>query len=396
MQSGEKFCHQNTFIFEGIPDHSMRSLKLLLPVCFLFGLTGFIAADGQPLQTPDSPDKLIKIGLLIPENSSMAARRGAELAIRIANEKGGFNGKPYRLVVRSMEGPWGTGSKEAVNLIFEENVCAIMGSHDGRNAHLVEQVTTKARIVFLSSWTSDPTLSQAFVPWYFSCVPNDLQQADAFIEEIYNKRKFAKIIAVSDNDYDSKLAMESFVKRTKTAGKPGPLELFYDNSTQDFSGLADQITKADVRCIILFGKPAASLRLIKLMSQKKMNQTIFGSLSLMDEDAIPDQDQRYLENIVLVASGNPLDSKELIFREEFKRIYGKLPGAVASYSFDGMNMLIEAIKNAGTDREEIQKTLAKLHLEGVTGPIRFDDKGKRMGTVGLMEIKNGIPVMVEH
>ena len=46
-----------------------------------------------------------------------------------------------------------------------------MGSHDGRNAHLVEQVATKSQVVFLSAWASDPTLSQAFVPWFFSCVP---------------------------------------------------------------------------------------------------------------------------------------------------------------------------------------------------------------------------------
>ena len=109
-------------------------------------------------------------------------------------------------------GQWGTGSKQAVDLIFAENVCAIIGSSNGRNAHLVEQVAAKTRKVFLSAWAGDPTLAQAFVPWYFSCVPNDNQQAEVLIEEIYNKRKITKIAVVSDNSYDSKLALESFVK----------------------------------------------------------------------------------------------------------------------------------------------------------------------------------------
>jgi branched-chain amino acid transport system substrate-binding protein len=61
-----------------------------------------------------------------------------------------------------------------------------------------------------------------------------------------------------------------------------------------------------------------------------------------------------------------------------------------------MNLLIEAIRNAGIDRENIQKALAKIKFEGVTGPIQFDGKGKRMGTPGLMEIKNGVPVTVER
>jgi branched-chain amino acid transport system substrate-binding protein len=374
----------------------MRLLKLLVPVYLALVLLEFIVPDLQAIHCPDRWDKTVKIGLLIPDNNSLAARHGAEMAIRKANEKGGFNGKPFQLVVRSMEGPWGTGSKEAVNLIFEENVCAIMGSHDGRNAHLIEQAATKARIVFLSAWAGDPTLSQAFVPWYFSCVPNDLQQADAFIEEIYNKRKLTKIAAVSDNGYDSKLAMESFVKKVKSAGKADPLQLFYDTTNQNFNVLVDQINKADVRGIILFGKPSASLRLIQQFRQRKINQPVFGSLSLLDEDKFSNQDLKYYENVVLVSSGNWLGSNGLAFREEFHRTYGEMPGAVAAYAFDGMNLIIQAIKNAGTDRDKIQKSLKETNYNGVTGIIRFDDKGNRAGTPGLTEIKNGIPVTVER
>jgi branched-chain amino acid transport system substrate-binding protein len=374
----------------------MRLLKLLLPVCSVLVLLGLITRDVHAIQKPDGSGTTIKIGLLISENNSLAARHGAEMAIRKANEKGGLNGKHFQLVVRSMEGPWGTGSKEAVNLIFEENVCAIMGSHDGRNAHLVEQVIAKARIVFLSAWASDPTLSQAFVPWYFSCVPTDLQQADALIEEIYNKRKIGKIAAVSDNSYDSKLALESYIKRTKLAGKESPLQLFYDNPTQDFNSIIDQISKAEVRGIILFGKPSSSSRFIQQFEQRKMNQPVFGTLSLLNEDESSDHDLKYYENIVLVSSGNMSGSEFLAFREEFKKTYSQLPGAVAAYSFDGMSILIDAIRNCGPDREKIQKALAKIHFEGVTGAIQFDAKGKRMGTPGLMEIKNGVPVAVER
>ena len=374
----------------------MRLLKLLLTACFLVGPLGFLISKAQTVQNPSGSEKTVKIGMLIPDKNSIAAKHGAEMAIRKANENGGFNGRHFELVVRSMEGPWGTGSKEAVNLIFSDNVCAIIGSPDGRNGHLVEQVTTKARIVFLSTWASDPTLAQAFVPWYFSCVPTDLQQADAFIEEIYNKRKLTKIAAISDNDYDSKLALESFVKKTKQAGKADPLLLFYENSNQDFNVLIDKIRKADIGAIILFGKPSASLRLIQQLKQNKINKTLFGALSLLNEDELADQDLKYYDNVVMVASGNLSGSKALTFREEFRKAYGKQPGAVAAYSFDGMSLLLEAIRKAGTDRIEIQKILTKIHFEGVTGPIRFDDKGKRMGTPDLIEIKKGIPVSVER
>ena len=34
---------------------------------------------------------------------------------------------------------WGAGSKESVSLVYEDQVCAIIGTLDGRNGHLAEQ-----------------------------------------------------------------------------------------------------------------------------------------------------------------------------------------------------------------------------------------------------------------
>ena len=374
----------------------MKLTDLLTKVCFLTALLGFIFPDVLAFQIPVNADSTVKIGLLIQDNKALAAKYGAEMAIRKANETGGFRGKNFQLVIRSMEGPWGTGSKQAVDLIFQENVCAIMGSHDGRNAHLVEQVSAKARIVFLSAWASDPTLSQAFVPWFFSCIPNDLQQADAFINEIYTRRKLTRIVTVSDNGYDSKLAVESLVKKIKSSRIRQNLCGFSMILPGiDFNEIIDKINKSGAEGIILLCNPSASLKLIQRLEERKMKQTVFGALSILDENESSVQEQEEYRNMVLFVSGNWSGPKGLTFRKEYQRLYGNVPGAVAAYSFDGMSMLIEAIRKSGTDRSEIQKTLTKIRFDGVTGPIQFDDKGKRMGKVNMVEIKNGIPVPVK-
>ena len=173
-----------------------------------------------------------------------------------------------------MEGPWGTGSKETVSLIFEKEVWAIMGSHDGRNAHLAEQVTAKARVVFLSSWAADPTLSQAFVPWYFSCLPNNNQQADVLIEEIYNKQKFNKIALISENSYDADLALKSFVNKITIKGKSDLITLRY-NVDDDFAVLADKISSSNTSCIVLFSTPKVSNQLILSLRKKGINLACF-------------------------------------------------------------------------------------------------------------------------
>jgi branched-chain amino acid transport system substrate-binding protein len=375
-------------------NNCIRFLNIFLSSCFIFIFQARFGPFILASNNSENQDKCLKIGLLIHDKNSLAARHGAEMAIQKANEKGGLNGRPFQLVVRSMEGPWGTGSKEAVNLIFEEEVLAILGSHDGRNAHLVEQVTAKARLVFLSAWATDPTLSQAFIPWYFSCVPNDNQQAEALIEEIYNKRKISGIAVISGNDYDSKSAFNSFIKKAKQAGKKDPLQLFYDNSTRDFNELLDQINKAEINAIILFGQPLPSLKLVQQIHLRNMDQLVFGSFSVLNENDLSFKELKDFENVVLTSSGFWSGSGGSNFRQDYQRAYGNLPGTVAALAFDGMNLIIEAVKNAGPDRNRIQKSLSTISFEGVTGTIHFDDKGNRMGTPGLMEIINGVPVNI--
>jgi len=372
----------------------MRLLKLWFPVYIIFAFTGFIERESQAIQIPPESGKTINIGLLIQNNKSTSARHGAEMAILKANDEGGLNGIPFKLVELSMEGPWGTGSKQAVNLIFEENVVAILGSNDGRNAHLVEQVSAKARVVFVSAWSGDPTLAQAFVPWYFNCVPTDPQQTEALTEEICVKENLHKIAVVSDNDYDSKLALNSFLKKSKTSGRPDPKQFFYDDTNLDFNVLTDKIINADINGIILFGQHAGSLKIMQQIQQKKISIPVFGSLSVMGGSEFDESEWKSFENAVLISSGQWFNSNGLKFSREFQKKWGNKPGPAAAYAYDGMNLIINAVKNAGTSREQIQKYLKGVNYNGITGKIRFDDRGNRTGEVELMRIKNGIPVRV--
>jgi branched-chain amino acid transport system substrate-binding protein len=278
-----------------------------------------------------------------------------------------------------MEGPWGTGSKEAVNMIFEDEVTAIMGSHDGRNAHLVEQVTTKTRVVFLSAWATDPTLSQAFVPWYFNCVPNDLQQADMLIKAIFNRKPNAKVAVIALDDYDSKMGVESFLKRIKASAKPDPMQLIYDPASANAPALADQISRAGISSILFFGKRSEYAKLLDEIARRKMNISFYGSLSLLGDEQVTGALSQLFADLVETTFGNWSSPGYKSFGKSYRNKYGSDPDARACYAYDGMNLIIAAVRKAGTDRENIQKSLSAIHYEGVTGPIRFDSKGNRVG-----------------
>jgi len=147
----------------------------------------------------------IKIGLLLPvppDNDliSRSAQLGAELAIEQANDKGGYNGQTFKLIIRTADGLWGAGSKESVRMVHEDEVVAIVTAVDGRNAHLAEQVAAKSHVVQVATRATEETLSQAYVPWFFRIVPNDKQQGLALIEEVFENRGLTNIhLMIEDN-----------------------------------------------------------------------------------------------------------------------------------------------------------------------------------------------------
>src|SRR5512139_444498 len=111
----------------------MRAIHTFITACLVFSQQVFLNYD-SPFEVPALSEAKggqgdvntknpIKIGLLIQNKNSVAAKNGAELAIINANS-GSDKGIKFELVVRSMEGPWGTGSKQAVDLVFDEEVVA--------------------------------------------------------------------------------------------------------------------------------------------------------------------------------------------------------------------------------------------------------------------------------
>jgi len=346
-----------------------KKILILTIFCFLF------VQKIHSQKNNTSLVKEIKIGLLISDNKSIEAKNAAQLAIDKANKVFKSKGIHFQLVVKSMEGPWGTGSKQAVDLIFKDKVWAILGSHKGQNAHLVEQVIAKMHTVFINSWATDVTLSQAFVPWYFSCVPNDKQQANLLIKDIYKKNVNAKVAVIADKSYDSKSAVNTFLNQVKLKGKSMPLQLFFETADSENKTLINSLKKANINNVILFCKPHLALKFMAQMPLKNREQNFYGTLSIMGE------------NKKSVVKGSPNTNLAFInFQKDYQNKYGKIPSVKAAYSYDGVGILIEAIRKSGFNRDKIQKTMLNTDYQGITGSVKFDNKGNRISNTGFIEI----------
>jgi branched-chain amino acid transport system substrate-binding protein len=377
----------------------MLQFKYLFPSILLVGyFNGQVIVNTQAVITSDSsPDPSpVSIGLLISEPNDSGAIQGAELAVRQANSNGGCSGHPFQLIIRSVEGPWGTGSKESVSLVFEEDVVAIAASLDGRNAHLVEQVAAKTRVTCLSVWASEMTLSQAFVPWHFRCVPNDDQQSASLINEIYKKRGIKNVAVIGTEDYDSRNAVRSFINNAIAMKVPVPVQLTYQSTGRDSETLLKEIERNDIRAVVLFLKPVQASEIIPVLKKQNRNLTLYGSLSITDDLLGTEPDFAMLEGITVVSPGYWFTEEGRAFVKGYQEAFGYKPGTSAAYAYDGLNLIIERVKKYGPDRDKIIDNFTEMNnMTGVTGRISFDAHGNRIGTPDLMIIMDGIPVLIK-
>ena len=308
-----------------------------------------------------------KIGFLIRDKSDLAVQRAAQIAIDHANDIGGHNGKKFELITRSCDGPWGMTSKQAVALIYEDQVPIVVTALDGRNAHLAEQVTAKSHVVMLSTLSSDPTLSRAYVPWYFRMVPDDKQQAAALVEQIYRQHGAENVAVISSDDYDGKTSADTFIKLALEEGFPGPEALL----NADEGVLGERISKNSWDAVVLAGSSEKAPVLFESID----NQRIYGFLNVFNflEVQLP-----YDEIQLGIPFGDDLENlKRHEFASRYQKVFGEKPNISAYFVCDGIFLAVEAIKKYGTDSEAIRTGFKDLKYQGITGIIEFGKLGNR-------------------
>ncbi len=263
--------------------------------------------------------------------------------------------------------------------MYEDDVRAIIGSLDGRNAHLAEQVVAKSHLAYLETRATDPTLSQAYVPWFMRIVPSDDQQARAILQLI-SKRETGNTAILSSVEYDTRYAVKSLTGYAAREGNPDPLILMVNPEETNISALINQLVEANTKQLIIPFYSEESHALVTGLRELRPEMQIYGTLAFLFGLEQQGGDLNELEGMVLIHSyegaRDPAPDRHMEIS--------------AGYTKDGINLVVEAILHAGLDRESIRDYIADQdHSPGTTGPIQFDDLGNRTGEIRFIQMVKG-------
>jgi branched-chain amino acid transport system substrate-binding protein len=341
---------------------------------------------------PDTGPEPLTLGLFLPRSGPQAeagreATRGAAIAVDRANRERSAGGRTVRLVEAPSDGAWSTGTRGLARLIHDDKAFAVIGGFDGRSAHVAEQVIVRARgaAVFLTPWASGTTLTALRIPWYFSLVPDDRRQADRLVAEIYSVRRIGRVALWPDDGPDGQAAAAAFVAAAP-AGSTTRLDRQQEDPRPTDPVALLRSTRAGA--LVLFGDPVAAGRRARRMVAAGAGIPIFGPLALACEEFRRAAGEA-AGRLIVITPDSAAD-----FAAEYRARHGTGPSAIAMYTHDAVAVAVAAARrvdraapraaagptapaDAGA-RPAIAAALARVEIDGATGPVAFDRQRARL------------------
>jgi len=210
------------------------------------------------------------------------------------------------------------------------------------------------------------------------------------------KAKTAVIYKDSSTDYAKGLA-EYFKKTFEAKGGTIVAEEGFVKDDRDFKAVLTKIKSKNADFIYVPGYYPEVAPLIKQARDLGITAPIGGSDGWVSDDMVKVAGAANLNNTYLTSdfSAEDKDASVVKFVGDFKNKYNKVPNSFNALGYDAVQLLVQAIKDAGeANPEKIKDALAKIKdFVGVTGKMSIDANHNPIKAGIIIEYKDGKQIM---
>jgi ABC-type branched-subunit amino acid transport system substrate-binding protein len=355
----------------------------------------------HPAET-EASDNAAVIGMILPlKGPQQLEGRALLFAARLAMEEeqtGGPlpDGKQLRLAVRDESGPWGQTSTEILKLFQQDHALAILTSANGNSAHLAEQIANKISIPILTL-SSDPSTTQANVPWLFRLGPSDTDQARAFCQHIYSDLGLRRVLLIVQMDHDGRVGSAEFEKAAKELRATNPLRFEVTDSPPDLVSLRELLPKNAPQAIVLWTDAPTADALLPILRSSRPTTPVFLCRKAAQLYApgistgiavVSSQDVRSSMGLFTVGSFQSGQTTVLSrFQQEYFTCTGTNPGFAANEVSEAIHRIAAALRTTGANRVLLRDYLASTGKSGATEILPFDPAGNRLQEFTIVSLR---------
>ena len=337
----------------------------------------------------------IRIGCVFPSTGPAAEagkfqRNGAELALKMVNEKGVL-GRKMELVVEDDQ----TTNPGAVlafsRLAGQADIPAFIGSIRSTQVEAMAPDVLKVGKPMMFGGTS-PTLTRQGNKWLFRCRPNDSYSGKVIAEYGVTDLKKQKWAVVHSSDAFGTNGGKALEEALKAKGVTPLLMQPYTNNASDFSAVVLAVRQSGADILGSYFTFESDLGIFaRQLRQLGVRIPWVGSPSIVNTTAL-NLAQAALYGTYGVADyavdATPASKQ---FGDAYLAAYKLVPDNQSSWTYDAVNLLGLAINTAGSlEPEKIREALRNIKgYAGAEGEYNFDEFGDGLRGYNIVKNESG-------
>jgi branched-chain amino acid transport system substrate-binding protein len=316
-------------------------------------LTGWAAADGQ------------------------SALRGAQLAVQFINADGGINGKKVELVYYDDR----IEAKESVivarKLIESDRVVGVVSGSYSTPTRAAAPIYDRSKMPYISTIGTHPEIPVNRNYVFQTAVVSQIHGRVGAKVAAENLKAKTAVLLVMDNDFGTAVT-DGFRIMAPRFNIQIVKEYNYPLGEKDFRSVLSNIKNDNPDVLWASGYYEEAAQIAKQAKELGLKATIIGQEGY-DSPKFFELGGDATNGVVITTSldrgsDNPMTKK---FLAEYLKQYNVAGDMVAASAFDGILIMAQAIKAAGTDPDKIAEAISKLkdYSDIATGPLlAFDSQ----------------------
>ncbi|WP_295384660.1 branched-chain amino acid ABC transporter substrate-binding protein [uncultured Thiodictyon sp.] len=365
-------------------------MKSKLLIALMVGAMSWTAASAEPAV------ETVKIGCVAPLTGPQAhlgkdIENGARLAVDTINAtKPTLAGKPVQFVLQVEDDAADPKTATVVaQKLVDDGAKGVVGHLNSGASIPASRIYADNDIPQVSPASTAVAYTHQGFKTTFRLMANDSQQGRALGQ--YATHLGKRVAVVDDRTAYGQGLIDEVVKGVKAAGGEVVAREYTTDKSTDFTAILTSLKAKKPDVVVFGGMDPQAAPMVRQLHTLGMKIPFIGGDGMQTAEFIKLAGPA-AEGSIGSSPGLPIDKMPggAEFTKRFGERFGKIQ-IYAPFAHDSAVVLIQAMLRAGSaEPEKYLPELARTQLDGVIGPIAFDDQGDlKDGPVTLYQVKKG-------